>query len=184
MVSKKTIKNLLIKIIPRRLVFPLAVLGLYIVLLCVVPEKAIAAMKNSMIFFSHILGPLCLVFFLKIVLNLILKPANVVKILGKEISVRLEILAAVAGIFSAGPIYVWYPVLKDLREKGAKHSLFAVFLVNRAVKPFLLPVMISIFGWVYVAFLTIFIVAGSLFVGFVVGAFLDSPTALLRRKED
>jgi hypothetical protein len=48
-----------------------------------------------------------------------------------------------------GPIYAWYPLLKELREKGAANSLIAIFLGNRAVKPFLLPIMISYFGWVY-----------------------------------
>jgi len=41
--------------------------------------------------------------------------------------------------------------LKELRKKGAADSLIAVFLGNRAVKPFLLPIMISYFGWVYVS---------------------------------
>ena len=117
-------------------------------------------------------------------LNLVLKPVNVVRFLGKETKIKMQMLTVIAGIISAGPIYAWYPILRDLREKGAKHSLFAVFLVNRAVKPFLLPVMISIFGWVYVALLTVFIMAGSFVVGFIVGAFLDSPTALLRQRED
>ena len=183
MVLKKTIKNLLRKIAARRMIFPLAVLVLYIALWCIVPGKTIIAMQNSIILFSHILGPLCLVFLLMIGLNLFLKPVNVVRFLEKETSIKMRMLAAVAGIISAGPIYAWYPILKDLREKGAKHSLFAVFLVNRAVKPFLLPVMISIFGWVYVVFLTIFIMAGSFFVGFIVAAFLDSPTVSLRQGE-
>jgi uncharacterized membrane protein YraQ (UPF0718 family) len=67
-----------------------------------------------------------------------------------------------------GPIYAWYPLLKELRKKGAANSLIAVFLGNRAVKPFLLPIMISYFGWVYVALLTLFTVSGSLAVGYLV----------------
>jgi hypothetical protein len=55
-----------------------------------------------------------------------------------------------------------------LRKKGAANSLIAVFLGNRAVKPFLLPIMISYFGWVYVALLTLFTVSGSLAVGYLV----------------
>jgi uncharacterized membrane protein YraQ (UPF0718 family) len=42
------------------------------------------------------------------------------------------------------------------------------FLGNRAVKPFLLLVMISYFGWMYVALLTLFTVSGSLAVGYLV----------------
>ena len=92
----------------------------------------------------------------------------------KGATVRQTLVAAVAGILSAGPIYAWYPMLKDLRQKGADYSLIAVFLVNRAVKPFLLPVMASLFGWAYVLMLTILTVAGSFAVAFVVGTLPDS----------
>ena len=73
-----------------------------------------------------------------------------------------------SGIISMGPIYAWYPLLKEMRKKGATNSLIAVFLGNRAVKPFLLPIMISYFGWVYVALLTLFTISGSLAVGYLV----------------
>jgi uncharacterized membrane protein YraQ (UPF0718 family) len=155
------------------MVFPIALLGLYLVLACVAPENAILAMRSSIGVFCHVLLPLCLVFILMIGLNLFLKPPSVVRFLGKGTTMRIKMLAAVAGIISAGPIYAWYPMLKDLREKGAEHSLIAVFLVNRAVKPFLLPVMISFFGWTYVLALTFLTIAGSLSVGVVTGVFLD-----------
>ena len=73
-----------------------------------------------------------------------------------------------SGIISMGPIYAWYPLLKELRGKGATNSLIAVFLGNRAVKPFLLPVMISYFGWVYVLLLTFFTITGSVAAGYLV----------------
>ena len=182
-VSKKSIRDFLKKIIPLQMVFLMAMPVLYLVLWRVSPEKTVVAIQGSIDIFYHVLGPLCLVFLLMIGLNLVLKPVNIVRFLRKETTIKMRILTAIAGIISAGPIYAWYPILKDLREKGAKHSLFAIFLVNRAVKPFLLPVMISIFGWVYVVFLTIFIIAGSFFVGFIVAAFLDSPTVSLRQGE-
>ncbi len=46
--------------------------------------------------------------------------------------------------------------------------MIAVFLGHRAVKPFLLPIMISYFGGVYVVVLTLFTIAGSLAVGYLV----------------
>ncbi len=101
-------------------------------------------------------------------MNLCLKPAHIVGFLGKGSSSRGIILSAAAGIISMGPIYAWYPLLKELRKKGAANSLIAVFLGNRAVKPFLLPVMISYFGWMYVALLTLFTVSSSLAAGYLV----------------
>jgi uncharacterized membrane protein YraQ (UPF0718 family) len=62
-------------------------------------------------------------------------------------------------------------LLKDLRDKGAGESSIAIFLYNRAVKPFLLPVMISYFGWLYVVILTVLMVLASVVVGFFVSIF-------------
>ena len=83
-------------------------------------------------------------------------------------------LAAVAGIISTGPIYAWYPLLKDLREKGAGESSIAIFLYNRAVNHFLLPVMIGYFGWIYVVILTILMFIASVIIGFSVSIFTSS----------
>ena len=167
-----------------RLVFLLSVLGLHLVLWQFAPEKTMVALRSSIGIFCHVLLPLGMVFLFMIGVNIFLKPPDLAKFLGKGTAISRNLFSAVAGIISAGPIYAWYPMLKDLREKGAKHSLISVFLVNRAVKPFLLPMMISIFGWVYVALLTLFIMAGSLCVGFIVGALLDSPTVSPRHGED
>ena len=71
-----------------------------------------------------------------------------------------------------GPIYAWYPLLKDLRKKGAANTFFAIFLGNRAVKPFLLPIMISYFGWIYVVILTFLTITGSVAAGFFVSILL------------
>lgn len=133
------------------------------------------ALKSSVGVFFQVLLPLCLVFLLMIGLNLFLRPSRVAKNLGRGAGIKQKLLAAMAGIISTGPIYAWYPMLKDLREKGAGHSLLAIFLVNRAVKPLLLPVMVSFFGWIYVLFFTLLVMAGSLGVGFIMDSLPDSP---------
>ena len=170
--SKREFRKIMFSL---RLLFPISVLGLYLVLWRVDSEKTILALRSSMGVFSNVLLPLCLVFLLMIVLNILRKPLHFAKFLRKGTAIKRMLFSAVAGIISAGPIYAWYPMLKDLREKGAGHSLIAVFLVNRAVKPFLLPVMISFFGWAYVVILILLTVAGSICVGLLVGALVDTP---------
>jgi uncharacterized membrane protein YraQ (UPF0718 family) len=118
------------KIMPSmRVVFPLSVLGLYLVLWHVAPEKTIVALRSSIGIFSHVLLPLGMVFLVMIGVNLFLKPPDLAKFLRKGTAISRNLFSAVAGIISAGPICAWYPILKDLREKGAEHSLVAVFLV-------------------------------------------------------
>ena len=141
------------------------------------PDKASTALMSSGKVFLNILIPLCLVFILMLVLNLFLKPAYIIKFLGRGAGIKGIILSVAAGIISIGPVYAWYPMLKALREKGANESLIAVFLGNRAVKPFLLPIMISLFGWIYVLILTVSTIFGSIVAGYCVGVLVKEKPA-------
>jgi uncharacterized membrane protein YraQ (UPF0718 family) len=154
--------------------FPAAVAILYLILHFLTPEKTIHAIRASGNILFNMLIPLSLVFILMLLLNLFLKPAQIVNLLGKGSGVRGLSLAVAGGIISTGPIYAWYPLLKDLKEKGAGNLPIAVFLHNRAVKPFLLPLMVAYFGWLYVFLLTIFTVVGSLVLGYSISYLLPN----------
>jgi len=151
------------------------VLVLYFALWHAAPEKTLAALQISIEILIRTLLPMCIIFLFMIGLNVFFHPPLLSKFLAKGTPIKRKLFAAAAGIISAGPIYAWYPLLKELCEKGAEDSLVAIFLVNRAVKPFLLPMMISFFGWTYALAFTFLILAGSLGVGSVVGALLDRP---------
>ena len=135
--------------------FPAAVAILYLILYFVTPEKTLHAIRASGNILFNMLIPLSLVFILMLLLNLFLKPAQIVRFLGRESGIKGLSLAVAGGIISTGPIYAWYPLLKELKEKGAGNLTIAVFLHNRAVKPFLLPLMVAYFGWLYVLVLTV-----------------------------
>lgn len=146
--------------------FILLVVALYLTLWWIVPEKTAVAFQTSIDFFCRLLLPFFLVFCSMIALNLFLTPPQFEKITQNGSGVKQTLFAAIAGILSTGPIFAWYPILKDLRDRGAAPSLMAVFLVNRAVKPALLPMMISLFGWSFVLLFTLLTVAASFCVGF------------------
>jgi len=158
--------------------FPASMLVVYGILFAVMPDKALMALRSSGHVFLNISVPLFLVFILMLVLNLFLKRAYTAKFIGKGVGIKGIILTATAGIISIGPIYAWYPLLKELREKGVGDPLIAIFLGNRAVKPFLLPIMIAYFGWTYVLILTVFTILGSLGVGYCVGALVKEKSSL------
>jgi len=161
-------------ILNRMFFFPVVILVIYAVLFVVSPDKALLAIKNSGNVSLGMITPLILVFVIMLLINLFLKPAAVAKFLGKGSGIKGIILSAVAGIISTGPIYAWYPLLKDLKEKGAGESSIAIFLYNRAVKPFLVPVMVTYFGWLYVVILIILTILASVVVGFSVSIFPSS----------
>ena len=158
------------------LIFPLLVLVIYSVLFMLTPEQALVALKSSGKVCLNILLPLALVFVVMLVLNLFVKPTQIVHLLGGGANIKGILLSVAAGIISMGPIYVWYPLLRELREKGAGNTPIAVFLGNRAVKPFLLPVMVAYFGWVYVGILTVLTVLASVVNGYLVGMFAKTKT--------
>ena len=131
----------------RRWSFPIAVLVAYLLLWAAAPAKASSALNASLALCRHLLPSLGLVFFFMAALNLFLRLPDLENLMHKGSPLVRMVFAAGAGILSTGPIYAWYPLLKELREKGAAQGLLAVFLVNRAVKPFLLPIMVAMFGW-------------------------------------
>ena len=142
---------------------------IYCVLFIFLPDKAFIALKGTVSIFLRIGIALSLVFFLIFALNLFLKPSHLTNLVGKKSGIKGVLVSTVAGIVSLGPIYAWYPLLQELKARGAKNSLIAIFLNNRAVKPVLLPIMISYFGWLYVLIFTLATILGSLACGFLVG---------------
>lgn len=107
-------------------------------------------------------------------LNLFIHPGSIVKFVGEKSGLRGALLAAAAGVVSMGPIYAWYPFLKEVRSKGAGYEPIAVFLNSRTVKPVLLPVMISYFGWVFTLMLTLFTILGAFTMGRIMGYILKN----------
>jgi len=152
-------------VFPKAVTIFLATLPLYGILCAIDPHKALMALKISCNLLLYVALPLAFVFTVMLALNLFVKPAQIARLFGKGVRIKGIALSVVAGIISMGPIYVWYPLLKNLREEGAETGPIAIFLYTRAVKPFLLPVMIGYFGWVYVVILTVLTVFASIAIG-------------------
>lgn len=92
-------------------------------------------------------------------------PEMLKKYLGEGSGVKGWVIAIVTGIISAGPIYLWYPLLCDLKKKGMKNSLIAVFLYNRAIKIPLTPILIYYFGFKFVLIMLVGMIGGSILQG-------------------
>ncbi len=131
-----------------------------------------AATSQSLAFFTHvmhqILPVLGLVFLLLFVANLVLKPKWIRRYLGSGSGIKGWIAAVLGGMLSLGPIYPWYAMLGELRQKGMRNALVAAFLYSRAVKLPLLPLMIHYFGVSYTLILCLFLICFSIISGIVV----------------
>lgn len=130
-------------------VFLLIVLLIYGVVALLDEGLATMAVNSFSRLLDKILPVLLIVFILIFIVNLLLEPAWVKKYLGRHSGLTGWLTALVGGVLSTGPIYPWYALLKELREKGMKTSLAAVFLYSRAVKLPLLPMLIHYFGLTY-----------------------------------
>jgi hypothetical protein len=70
------------------------------------------------------------VFGLLFLFNLLIDTKTVVRYLGRETGRTGYLIAVVTGIISAGPIYLWYPLLSDLKEKRDARSSDRNFFVQ------------------------------------------------------
>jgi uncharacterized membrane protein YraQ (UPF0718 family) len=161
--------------------FLFVVLSAYGILFLAAPEKALVALRESEKIIRNILWPLIVVLAVMVCLNLFIHPGRVVRLVGEKSGFRGDLLAAAAGIISMGPIYAWFPFLREVRSKGAGSEPIAVFLGSRAIKPALLPVMISYFGWFYTSLLTLFMLLGAFSLGYVMGFIEKGQTWNVRR---
>lgn len=111
---------------------------------------------------------LALVFGIMFLVNLLSEAGGIVRMLGEGSGLRGWIFTVLGGIISSGPIYMWYPLLGDLKEKGMRKSLIAAFLYNRAIKIPLIPMMVHYFGWPFTVILSLYMVFFSILNGLAV----------------
>ena len=138
---------------------------LYLLLFLKWPEKAQLSTKTSLNLLLHIIPVLLLVTLVMALINYYAHPETIKKYIGKGSGIKGWLLAVSMGILSHGPIYAWYPFLKDLRNSGMRNGLIAVFLYNRAIKIPLLPLMLYYFGVKYVVVLITYMIAASIVEG-------------------
>ncbi len=141
---------------------------LYFIILFIDFNKFIASFNFFINLIIKIIPVLILIFIIMALTNYFIKPKILVKLMGKKSGALGWLIAIVTGILSSGPIYMWYPLLADLKKKGVRTGLIAVFLYNRAVKIPLLPIIIIYFGLVFTVVLTLVMIVASVFQGFII----------------
>lgn len=104
----------------RNLIFPGCVLVIYGIVFVINPAGAARAFGSSTGILRSLMIPLSLVFTLMVLMNLFLKPAHIVRLLGQESGCRGVTLSAAAGIISMGPIFM--PGTLCLRNCGEKEQ--------------------------------------------------------------
>jgi uncharacterized membrane protein YraQ (UPF0718 family) len=141
---------------------------LYALLFVVDPSNASAALGSAWSLALTIAPILVLVTAFVALVNYAVTADAIAAYLGSESGATGYLVAIVGGVLSHGPVYAWYTLLADLRERGMRDGLIAVFLYNRAIKLPLLPLFLYYFDVEYAAVLLGTMVVASIVQGVVV----------------
>jgi uncharacterized membrane protein YraQ (UPF0718 family) len=148
-------------------VFLAVVLGIYGGSGIITASQTSKAMSYFVQLLDKVLPVLVLVFLLIFLIDFFINPKRVETYLGQKSGIKGWLVAIIGGILATGPIYAWYAVLSELKQKGMRASLVAVFLYSRAVKLPLLPLLVHYFGIRYTMVLVLYLVIFSLISGLV-----------------
>ncbi len=131
---------------------------------------------TSLNFFSKIILKIIPVFVFVFILmtlsNYFITPKFIIKHLKKK-GAKKWFFVIIGGILSSGPIYMWYPLLTDLRNKGLSYGLIGCFLYNRAIKIPILPIAILYFSWQYILILSFVMIFMSVIQGLIINKLME-----------
>lgn len=151
----------------------LLVLILFYALLFILKPETFTA---SFTFFSDLIIKVIpifiLVFILMALTNYYITPEFIIKHLNDR-GIKKWLYMIIGGMLSSGPIYMWFPLLEELKDKGMNYGLMSCFLYNRSIKLPVLPLAIIYFNWQYIIILTIVMVIISVVQGKVINKIMS-----------
>ena len=153
--------------------FLLIVIVIFIVVFLLKPDAIIPSLQFFYSIIVKIIPVLIIIFILMVIIDCLVSPQKLVKYIGKSAGIKRWVIAVVTGIISTGPIYLWYPLLSELKNEGVSYGFIASFLYNRAIKIPLLPLMILYFGLAYVIVLTVVMIIMSIIQGLIIEKIME-----------
>ena len=127
--------------------------------------------QNSSFFFIDIIKKIIPVFIfiyiLMVLSNYFINKELIIKHFNTS-GIKKWIFIVLGGVLSTGPIYIWYPLLKELKNKGLNDGFIACFLYNRGVKIPIIPIAIYYFDIKYIIILTVLMMIFSIFQGMII----------------
>jgi len=118
----------------------------YLVLLIVSPQKAMAAVKISLVTLSSVILIILSVFVFIGLFQVWIKEEAIVKHLGHESGFKGLVLGALVGTALNGPLFSIFPLMKSLLKKGAKLGVVVAIFSTYAIKVPMLPLEITLLG--------------------------------------
>jgi uncharacterized membrane protein YraQ (UPF0718 family) len=107
------------------------------------------------------------------------KPATIVKWLGKGSGVKGFILVCTFPILMGGSLFTVFPLLKTLKDKGARTGAIASFITAWGGKAPLLPLETKFLGWPFALVRLGFIIIFAFIMGILMDWVGEKPTKLV-----
>ncbi len=139
----------------------LGAVSLYAAVFFFNPALVKASLNHFVGLLKTIAPILVLVMLFMWVLDVLVSPQRIRKMLGHEAGWRGWAISIVGGILSHGPVYAWYPLLENLQKEGVRPAFIAAFLYARSIKLPWLPLLAFYFGVTYMIVLTVLLVVFS-----------------------
>ena len=141
----------------------------YVVLYLTSPAKTDSAIQYVLSIFKELIPILVLVYVFMFLFSLI-NEKKMRKYIENAPMALKYVLMSILGTLSHGPIYAWYPLLKDFNEKGLSLGPISTFLYSRGIKLTLIPMLISFFDLKYAIILTVTTLVFSIVEGIIIEA--------------
>ena len=112
-------------------------------------------LSASVFFFTlmlKIIPAFIFVFILMTMSNYFITPEKVIKFSSKK-GIKKWLFMVIAGLLSAGPPLVWYPLLAKLKNQGLSPGLIATYMYSKALVISFFPLLIFYFSLKYVVIL-------------------------------
>ncbi len=153
--------------------FLLGVILIYLVVGLIKFDLVTVSLEFFLLIIKKIIPVFVLVFVLMVLIDYFISPKKLIKYFGKKAGAKGWVISIVSGLISTGPMYMWYPLLNQMKKKGVKNRFVVTFLYNRAIKLPLLPLLIFYFGWAYTIVLTLVMMVASILQGMMVEKILE-----------
>jgi uncharacterized membrane protein YraQ (UPF0718 family) len=112
--------------------FLISVIIIYIIVAVFNYDKFVFALEKSEKILLRIIPILLLVVLITAVINYFISPEKFIKYFSNKKTGYL--IALTAGVVSHGPMYGWYPLIENLKNRGLKYGYIAAFFYARAIR--------------------------------------------------
>lgn len=154
------------------MLFVLAV-GLYLWAFIASPDKAVQALAVAGQTLLGVLPIVAAVFAALGLFNVWVDKKKIAALLGKGGGVKAVVMASLAGTILIGPVYVIFPLMKAVREHGARWAVVGAVLAAWAVKVPMIPMEIGMLGWRFSVARIVFVALAAVPIGYMLEWIMD-----------